>query len=221
VVDLIDEIKEDLQQEKYAKLWNKYSNYVLAAIIVVILSTAGAVWWKSHNSAKSEEAGNEVYKAFANEKSGKADAAIELYSTIMQNNKGAAAAVAGLRKANLLMNSGKVDDALVAYKAVADDRNSPEELRDLGSLLYGYNAINNADNADAVARLDKMANGNGAFKYSAKELLAFNNFSTGKIDDAKKLFSELKVDPGTPAKMKERCGQMISEIESKGVEKNG
>ncbi len=221
MVDLIDEIKEDLQQEKYAKLWEKYSNHVLVAIITVVLATGGGVWWKNYQTSKIQTTGNEIYKAFVSEKSNQSDAAIELYSSIMNDNKGTAAAVSGLRKANLLMNSGKVDEANATYKIIADDNSAPEELRDLSSLLYIYNSINNTDNADSLARLEKMSNSDGAFKYSAKELLAFNNFSQGKVDEAKKIFSELKDDEKTPIKMRERCTQMLSDIESKGTEKNG
>ena len=39
--DIFREIEEDLQRDRYKKLWEKYGNLVIAAAVVLVLGTAG------------------------------------------------------------------------------------------------------------------------------------------------------------------------------------
>ncbi|MCE3233525.1 MAG: hypothetical protein K0R98_1782 [Rickettsiaceae bacterium] len=218
MVDLIDEIKEDLQQEKYAQLWHKYSNYIIGFLVAIVLSTVVFVWWKNHSSSKSEELGNDLYRAFVTEKGKNPEASLDLYKAIEQKG-GAAASVASLREAGLLLSSDKNDEALAIYKSISDGK-SPDEVKDLAYILYAYNSIETSDNAEILAKLKSMTEKDSAFKYSAKELIAFYEFRLGKYDEAKKLFQELSDDMYTPAKMKARSGEMIGAIEAKGKDVN-
>jgi hypothetical protein len=220
MADLIDEIKDDIQQEQYAKLWHQYSNYIIGLIIAVVLSTAVFVWWKNYSQAKSEEQGSNIYKAFIAEKDANSEASLQLYSSIIDNGDKSHASISELRKAGLLLSVGKIDEALGLYKDLADNKKYPDELRELAGLLYIYNSINNGS-ADYLPRLKAMADGDGVFRYSAKELLAFTEFSAGSLDEAKKIFQELNSDINTPAKIKDRSGEMIGAIETKSANIHG
>ncbi len=219
VSDLINEIKEDLQNEKFAKLWNDYSNYLIGAILAVVIYTAGYVWWKDYKSAKYEVQGDQIYKAFIAEKNGKIEESLKTYTSLINEDGVGGAYIAALRKAAILAQSGKADAAAEIYNSLSDS-GAPVEVRELSELLY-LQASNISGDPKLLERLKKMANGTGPFRFSAKELLAFYNFEHSEYDASLSIFSELSKDISTPEKMRSRSGEMISVIETKKAEKNG
>ena len=52
----IDEVNEELKQERAAELWKKYGRYITAGLIIVILGIGGFQYWKTTNRKAAEQA---------------------------------------------------------------------------------------------------------------------------------------------------------------------
>ena len=55
--DIFREIEEDLQRDRYKKLWEKYGNLVIAAAVALVLSTAGWQVWKTYRVKRDQAFG--------------------------------------------------------------------------------------------------------------------------------------------------------------------
>jgi hypothetical protein len=215
VSDILDEIKEDLQNEKYAKLWDEYSTYVLATIVVIVLCTAGYAGWNAYAANKYTQSGSQLYSAYMQEKENNSEESLAAFSAVEKNGSSGQAGIAALRKADTLVSGGKVDEAIKIYKEVAATSSYPQEIRDLADLLYVQDSLSSDNNPELLNKLQGLANANGVFKYSAKEILAFYNLNSGKAEDAKKLFEELSADNSSPIGIKERADEMLSSLSGK------
>lgn len=212
--DLIDEIKEDIKDEKFEELWKKYGNHIIGAIIVVVLSTGGSVWWKSSNIATQEKNGSQIYKAYLGEEQNNGEESIEIYSNLIEEEGYGDVYLSGLRKAALLLENNDVLGANEVYKGIVSSKKAPIEVREFAEILYLQNSISEKK-AEDITRLKKIAEGEGVFKYSAKEMLAFIEYEAGNYMGAKTIFEGLKEDVYTPMRMRDRSVEMIKTIEAK------
>lgn len=222
MADLVDELKEDIMHEKYAKLWQDFGSYIIAAAIAVVLSTAGFVWWKSHNVASLEAKGSELYKAHVSELRGDIEGSRKIYENLLNDGSGSYSAIAGLRDAAILAGKGDSAGAIEIYGKIAADSSVPVEIKELAELLYLYDSISSGNNnSDIIARIENLSNSGMVFAASAKELLAFIKLQSGDNAAAIELFKALRDGVGTPYNMQDRAAEMLSYMNSKGLGNNG
>ena len=50
--EFIREVDEELQEEKYAKIWRKIGPYVISLAIGIVLFTSGVVFWNNYTEDK-------------------------------------------------------------------------------------------------------------------------------------------------------------------------
>ena len=217
--DLFDEIKDDIKQEQYAKLWQDVGNYVIGAAVGVVLITAGAVGWSSYKKSELESRGNDLYHAYVDESNGEADSSLKKYSELESKNENGFSAMARLRKASVLLKEGKPDEAVKIYNQLSKDKKSPVEVREFAEILYLYNS--GVNDEEFLSRIKSVAGSEGAFQHSAKELLAFSEINLGNVEGARGIFEWLISDNLTPMKMKERSSEMVGAIKSNVMENNG
>ncbi len=221
--DLIEEIKEDIKQEKLEKLWQDTGNYIIGGIILTVLITAGNVFYKSYTKTKYETLGTKLYSAFINESMSDSSKSIDEYENISAESDANISAVADMRKAALLDKKGQHDLATQLYKDISENHEYPLEFTELAEILYLKNAIDFSKKNDVslINRLEDISKSNGPFKYSAKEMLAFILYDNLELKDAKKLFIELSEAETTPSRMRGRAREMVNAINIKSEDTNG
>ncbi|MDA0781576.1 MAG: hypothetical protein PQ612_04285 [Rickettsiales bacterium] len=221
--DLIDEIKEDIKQERLTKLWQDTGTYIIGGIILTIAVTAGNVFYKSYKKSKYENLGTELYSAYVKESINEPDKSIDAYDNIAKNSDTNISAIADIRKAALLDKAGKNDLAIQLYKDISENNSYPIEFRELAEILYLRNAIEFSEQNDIslINRLEDISKSNGPFRYSAKEMLAFALYESLQYNDAKKLFTELSEEEATPATMRSRANEMVNAINIESEDTNG
>lgn len=212
--DLLDEIKEDLVREKYAHLWNKFGNYIIGAALLALLFTGAGIMYNRHMDARYESYSDMLYEASVATEA----EAMQKYDEIIAGANGAYKAIAGLRKAAMLLQGMKGKEALVVYKKIIDESSAPIEFRELSKLLYVAVSSNLAlensgfQDMDAQKYLKETAEGNNIFKYSALELTAFNEFSSRNYTKAKEIFSNIAESHDAPEGIVNRAREMLDAI---------
>lgn len=212
--DLFDEIREDLSREKYVVIWQKYGHYLIGAAIAALILTGAGVAWRSHVASNNISYSDALYEA--NESS--SAEAIKKYDEIIANASGTYKAIAGLRKAAIMLQDSKSEDALAAYKKVIETSGAPRELKDLAKLLYISVSSNlSADskeynNVTAKKYLQENIDGSGIFKYSALEINAFEEIQNHNYTKAKDIFNKLIENQETPESIKTRARAMLETI---------
>lgn len=212
--DLLDEIKDDLFREKYSLLWEKYGNYIIGAALAAIILTGFGVAGNKYMNSRYESYSDALYEA----DTAQGEDAIKKYDGLMENGNGTYKAIAGLRKAALLLKDSKNPEALAVYKKVIEESGGPKELKDVAKLLYisvsSNLAVGNKEynDADAKKYLEENSKGNNVFKYSSMEIEAFKEIDNNNYTKAKDIFSKLVENPEAPANIKNRAREMIDAI---------
>jgi len=218
VTDFIDEIKEDLEREKYAKLWGKYGHFFIIAGILAVIITAANIWWNNSTSAKQQAAGNSFYKALSIAPHD-AQKATALFDELKQKNTKGFSALAGIKEAELLVKQGQTDKALSVYKEIAENNKNDRAIQDLASLLSVNLRISSgkSDKNDDVI-LQTLVDKKSPWYYSALELQGLRYLSVDNKKAAKDSFAILAKDPLTPTDLHTRAKQILAIIGETGSE---
>jgi hypothetical protein len=221
--DLLEEIKEDIQHEKFAKLWHDTKDYVIGGIIAVIVGTTGSIVYKNYSTSKYEKLGTSLYEAYNTESKADEEKAIKAYEEVSKSGDANIAAISDMRLASILANKGEADKANTLYKQISENQKNPIEIRGLAEIIYLQNELGKSTekNPELIKQLEKVVASDNPFKHSAKEMLAFALLNYQETEAAGKLFLQLSEDKDTPVGMKQRASEMIEAINPKLESKNG
>ena len=209
----IQEVNEELKQERYLQTWKKYGQYFVGGAILAIGSVAGWQWYKGNIRSVQEAQSIEFASAAALAAGGKNGEAGKVFDKLARETDGGYAALARLRQAALVGKSGNSKAAAALYLQLADDDRLAPEFRDLGTLLWGLNALDSAGPDEAIARLKPLAAAGGTWRYTAQELIAHYHRKAGRNGDAKRMFKQLAEDNGAPGTLQKRAREMLSMLD--------
>jgi hypothetical protein len=118
-------------------------------------------------------------------------------------------AIAKLRAAGLLADSGKIKEASTLYYEVATDANVDTQLRNLAQvLMYGWQ-LDDADPKVLAPRLQALAQPGTPWAPLAQEQLAVLDLRQGKVDDARTKLKALAADVLAPAGVRARANALL------------
>jgi len=213
-MDLLEEIKDDLERERNAELLNKYGFLLVGLMILVVLGASVYSWWNNHNQQIQQDDGNAFYSALKVE-SGDQKAAIPLYEAINQLHHGAISGLAALKEAELLTATGQTDRAVVVYRGIADDNHADLALRDRARLaIVDIHVAAGKTGMEDDNELATIAASNRPWRYSAIELQGALALAKNNRTEAGRYFNVLVNDKQTPVDMKTRASQVLSVIGS-------
>ena len=230
--DLVEELKDDIKQEKYAKLWKDYGKYVILSAVLFVFSTAGFVWKEAYDVSTWEAKGDKVYAANEFYHKGDYKQAESIFSFFEEKENDVYYAIASLREASILQEEGKFSEANELYEIIASNKVIPVEMKELAHIIHIYNSYNLGKNSGDDEKLQKesienllelakeLANNGSVFSYSAKELLAFVNIEQGNYGEAIKISQDLLSDLNTPYGIKNKAREILNMIPTEYVMDN-
>jgi hypothetical protein len=210
VSDIFQEVDEDLRQDRALALWRRYGNYVIAAAVLIVLSTAGYVAWNDYRQRQREAIGERYTAAMALVAEGKDSEAAAAFGAVAQDANAGYAALARLEEAALRARLGQVDAALAIYDGLAADRSVPKDMRELAVLLAVLHRLDSLEPALALERLKPLTAEGGAWRFSAREMSALLALRAGDTAGAKETFKALADDLKAPAALRARAAEMLA-----------
>lgn len=207
--DILNEIKEDLQREKYEQLWNKYGFILIILVVLIVASTAGGIWWKKHLSSQQQKVGNSFYNALSLEIDDRPKA-IALLGEIRQQNIKGFSGLAGIKEAEITIKNGQADKAGTIYNDVSANKKNDPAIRDLAALLATSRRVSSgtADGTDDKV-LAELAAKDRPWRYSALELQGIKALHLGNKQAAKEYFTTLSKEPFSPEGLRTRAEQIL------------
>ncbi len=200
---LIQEIQEDLKREQYARLWKAYGNWAIAAAVAVVLVVAGYQGWQVWRSELRQDEAERYAAADARAPEQAAAAMAELAGTAKTDYR----TLAALRRAALLAETGKIDEATAAYETVAAGE-ADRIYRDLATLRAIVLQLEKADPIALDARLQGLAG--GPWRHTAVEMQALIAQRQGDTAKAAALFKQLADDATAPQGLRARAAEMLA-----------
>jgi len=209
VADIFREVDEEVRREQLKRLWDRYGLFMIAAAVLVVLG-AGAwrayQWYEARKAAESGAAYNAAAQLAQEGKPAEAKAA---FAQLAASGTPAYRALARLREAEVIAarDSGA---AVAIFEEVAANSGNPQLLRDLATVRVGFVLVDKAPYADISRRLDPLAQPNGPFRHSARELLALSAWRGGDMAAARRWAEAALADPDAPAGLRARIDVLLA-----------
>jgi hypothetical protein len=146
VSDIFHEVDEEVRREQLKKLWDRYGNYVVAAVVLLIAAIGawrGYEWWEAKKAAETGAAFEAASSLAEAGKRGEAEAAFAKISAdgavgpVLQD-------LAALRAGALLIDAGAFDEARRRLEPLtAEDRTFRHTAREF-MVLAAWHAGDSA-----------------------------------------------------------------------------
>jgi hypothetical protein len=204
------EVDEALQQEKLLAVWHNSKWFILAAVILLILSVAGQqvwVWWQQHQARTMADR----WYAFSQLKTD--SERLKELPAVLQSTKGGTHALAVYKLAAMQHTPA---EKAKAYMQVVNDSSNPQWLRDLSRLNAAIVLLENSP-TEARTQLELLAQNNSKQLASpayapALELLALLSQQAGDAKSARGYTETLLNLPGLPSDMRQRALQRYGSL---------
>jgi hypothetical protein len=211
--NFIQELEDDLRRDRHLALWQKYGRYAVTLALVLIIGAAVAVAWR-HYRAGERMKDSATYSAAVTLAGQGTDAsreaALKSLRGIVQSGSDSYAALARLKEAALLAESGKPEEAVAIYDATAGNSDVAPMFRDLAVLLHALVMLDKEDPAALTGRLAPLTTGSSAWRHSALELTALLAQRNGDDAKAREIYTALADDPTTPQQLRGRAAEMLA-----------
>lgn len=215
--NLLREIQEDLRRERLEKLWKRYGSVLIAAVLAIVVAVAAYEAWKAWELGQREAQSAAFTAAEALAENDPA-AAAEAFSAVADDGAGGFGMLAGFRRAALLTDGGRPEDAAAEYDALASRLDQPL-YRDLARLRWVAVRLAADPAAAEYARLREalaaLSGDTNPWRFSAREIGAGVALQKGDVAQARELLGKLQADVETPQGIRSRAAEMLARLDSK------
>jgi len=206
---LFREVEEDLRSEQLLRLWKRFGGYVIAAAVTVVVVVAGVEGWTAWQSSVRTKEAERYFTASVATPQAESPAVAQALETLRDTGQTGYAALAGLRRADMLANQGDVSAAIQAYDALSADGSAPQAVRDLASMLAALRALDLEDVDSVRGRLRPMTGADNPWRPLAQEMLALLASKDGQVAEARALYESLADDREAPQGVRRRAADML------------
>ncbi|MGN0919146.1 MAG: tetratricopeptide repeat protein [Alphaproteobacteria bacterium] len=204
------EVDEELQQEKLAEWWKKYSWLVYSGVAAVLLTTAGVEWYRSHQMKVRLTESDSFEKASLLAHEGKNEEAEAAFKQLATSGKTGYRMLALMNLANLQMNAGQTEEGLKTLKTILESTPPKDPLHLTSSLSYVAYQMESAPSEELLKVLESALE-NEAFQGLATELAVPLLKSQGKTVEAEALLQKALQSEAVSAGSKARLNALRGE----------
>jgi hypothetical protein len=204
VSELFDEVDEEVRREQLKKLWDKYSIYIIALMVLVVAAVGGWRGYQYLEAKKAAEAGVAFEKAVELSEQNKHAEAEAAFTELAAKAPSGYRALARLRAAAEVA-ARDPQAAVKMYDEIAADRSVGAEQQALAKLRAAGLVIDTVGYADIQQRLEASAAAGSTFRHSAREMLALSAWRNGDMTAARKWLDAIAEDGETPPGLRSRA----------------
>jgi len=209
VSDIFREIDEEVRRERLKKLWEQYSNLIIAVALLIVIGIGGwrlYQWWESKQAA---EAGRQFEAAVQLSEQGKHDAAAAAFTKLAAEGTAGYRTLARFRTAQELAKRDP-QAAVKAYDALAADRGIGQLLQDLADIRAALILVDTAPYDELRSRLEPLTANDRPFLHTARELLALSAWRAGDQAASRRWIDLVLTDAQTPSSIRARVEMLMA-----------
>ena len=204
------EVDEAVRQEALKRLWDRYGLFVILGALLIVAGVAGYKGWGYWQAQQAAEAGARFTGALSLTEEGKTGDAVTAFRELAQEGPSGYRLLSQFQLAAADAEAGRTAEAVKKYDALAAESGGGDVLGGLARIRAALLLVDDASLADMKARLDKLADGIGPWRHSARELLGLAAYRTGDTETAERYFTRALVDPGVPPNLRRRAEMMLA-----------
>ena len=211
--EFIREVDEELQEEKYAKIWKKIGPYVISLAIGIVLFTSGVVFWNKYTENKKQKLGDDFTAAVELIKEEDYDTALIALERITDKASDGYVTMAKMKKASILIQKKQILEGLEIYEDL--ERTAfDQSFKDMSTILFVLNAIDHKSSEILLNKIERLTK-NSSWKFSALELKGFILFKEKNFPESKKIFNTIIEMGNAPTTLASRARDMVDFLEGK------
>jgi hypothetical protein len=207
---LYREVDEEIRQDEYKKLWNRYGNLLIAGCVGFIALVAGYKGYQAYEVRQSQTASMAYFEGARLAAEGKTDDALRALDTVKHAGY---AQLARMQAAGVLAAAGKSKEAVAAYDAITADGAVDQSFRDAAAIRAGYLLVDTAKPDELLPRLGKFDAEGNPWRTQAREIFGLTAYRVQDFTMADRYMQAIFADPAAPQDMKSRAQIMIQMIQ--------
>ncbi len=212
MADLFREVDEDVRRDQAIQLWKKYQNWVIGAVVVVIVATAAWRIYEHFRLKAGEAAGMRYEAALQLLTGGKSAEAAAAFDALSKDGPRGYAILARLGAADALAAKDPTA-AAKAYDALAADATVDPSYRGLARLRAAYLRVDSEDPKEFEARYSLYAGPDHPYRNLFRELLALAALRRGDVNAAQIWLDEIAGDAGAPGAVRARAAAFLEVLQ--------
>lgn len=213
----IREVDEELRSDRMKSIWTRFGKYIIALAVLIVLGTAadrGYEYWQESQASKS---GDAFLAALNLAREGRQDEALEALRGLESDGYGAYAALARMRAATVLADSGDYQAAISDFSTIGNDRGVPAAIRDIARVRAAYLLVDHGSYEDVAVQVEVLSGADNPMRHSAREALGLAAWKQGELIQARQWFQQIAGDTGVPAGVSQRAQLMLDVIAASGL----
>jgi hypothetical protein len=204
VSELFDEVDEEVRREQLKKLWEKYSLYIIAGMILIVASIGGWRGYQYLEAKKAAEAGAAFDRAVELSEGNKHAEAEAAFADLAAKAPSGYRVLARLRMAAEVANRDQ-QAAAKLYDEIAADRSVGAAEQDLARIRAAQLLLETATYPNMKERLEASAAQGATFRHTARELLALSAWRANDAAAARQWLDLIANDGETPPSLRSRA----------------
>jgi hypothetical protein len=204
VSELFDEVDEEVRRDQLKKLWDRYSLYIIALMILIIAGVGGWRGYQYVEAQKAAEAGAAFDKAVELAEANKHAEAEAAFADLAAKAPSGYRVLARLRLAAEVA-SRDAPAAAKMYDEIAADRSVGVAEQDLARIRAAQLQLETASYANMKERLEAAAAPGATFRHTARELLALSAWRANDAAATRQWLEVIANDGETPPSLRSRA----------------
>ncbi len=189
--DVMQEVNDELRQQRLEAFWIENRNWIIGGIILAILTTAGLTWWRGYTYQQNMARTGQLMAAI---KSEDPKSLTEFANASGKNH----AALAKFSAAGLHVKNGNPARAIELYADIAGSMSADRELRDLAKILSLNLRLGTDDPKKLHKELADMSGAKEPFRYTALEMDALVYAGEGNMKEAASKLEAISASADAP-----------------------
>lgn len=187
---IFDEVDEELKNEKFKQLINKYGGAILTFIVLVLAITVGYERISEWKISKAENK-NIAYTKAITPSTNYENNIVEL-ENIVHTETGIYRDFAQLNIANILIENNQTNKGIEVLNKIVQDETFSPRTREIAAIKVATYKVDSASYNDIKTLIGYIAeNPNSAWQNMAKELLAMSAIQAKDYETAKGIYNNL------------------------------
>ena len=212
MADIFREVDEEVRQQRYRELWQRFGVYVIAFVVILILSVAGYQIWQSQSQSAKAEASNRYVTMMESLRSNEEAGLDELFAFADPSADGYAL-LAAFEEAAVRARRNDLEGASEVWRRIATNPSAGPALQGAAELMDIVHQVDSADPDALQTRLSALMASNAAYAPMAQELSALVALRSGDRQLAIDQLRELSADLSAPESIRLRAGRLLNVLE--------
>ena len=214
--DMFEEIRSDLEQEKWVKLWKKYHRHLSTALIIIAIATAALLFMQRRSQSVVLSQSNDYIQALYLMDQGQTDAALQKFERIPMQGESVYAQLARLWVASMLATKGDDAGAASIYRKVIDETKgflgmgSMPSIYNLALIKWAYLVVDTEDAASVLSQISSLTGEENPWRFSAWELSGLLKDRLNDPRGAKVFYEKILKDPETPTSFRIKAQALLN-----------